>query len=70
MQQYNSLDVTGPKVLGGEFLGENVRVYLVNGAIISGKLSKVTDNDGYIDDMHYQKQAIVTWRHVISITRY
>lgn len=64
------VSVSGDRVLADEFLGKMVRVYLVNGAIISGKLIQTSKNAGYIYNPQKEKASVVTWRHVISITRY
>lgn len=70
MEHMEHSGTTGQEVLASKFLNDNVRVYLVNGAIISGKLANVDRHSGYIEDPTRDKEAVVTWRHVISITRY
>ncbi len=49
-----------------EFTGQNVRVFLVNGAIISGVLEKATNAQGLI--VEKDRKAVVIWRNVISMT--
>ncbi len=53
--------------LAAQFEGKQVRVYLANGAIISGR---ITFNDGWIQVTEEQrgKSALCNLNHVISIS--
>jgi small nuclear ribonucleoprotein (snRNP)-like protein len=55
--------------LAKEYIGENVRVYLTSGTILSGKLEKVCGYEALIHDTHRNKQSFVNLAHVISILK-
>jgi len=60
----------GTERLSQKFVGQHVRVFLMNGAVLSGKMVEASEKDARIVDERRNKEATVTFDHVVSITRY
>ncbi len=56
--------------LAAMFKNEMVRVYLSNGAILSGVLKELDANDAIIENTNSNKHAVVNLNQVISISKY
>ena len=52
-----------------KYLGQDVRVYLTSGTILSGTLETVCRNEAVIKDTHKNKESFINLSHVISISR-
>lgn len=60
----------GKDRIAKNYVGQNVKVFLMNGAVISGKMADASNEDALIIDEKRNKEATITFDHVISITRY
>ena len=63
-------ELHGKERLAAKFVGSSVRIFLDNGAVLSGKMVSASEDDAWIIDHERNKEAVVTFDHVVSITRY
>ena len=52
-----------------DYVGQNVRVYLISGTILTGKLDNVNGNEAKIIGAYHNKESIVNLSHVVSISK-
>lgn len=65
----NELNVGQDRSLVYDFKGELVRVFLINGTILSGYIDRIEGNRALVRDDRSGKKAMVNLDHVISISR-
>ena len=51
------------------FIGENVKVYVMSGAILCGRLERCDGKFVYVSNACSNREAVVNLDHVASITR-